>query len=251
MKQNNEWYKNEKKKWNEERIHKVASTLSEKNPDAIIQWAVQEFGSGLALACSFGFEDVSLVHRISCVNKQARIFYLDTDLLFKETYETRDRLAEACGVSFIRVTPAYTLAKQAQLWGEELWKREPDQCCMIRKVEPLRRYLASCSAWITGIRRDQAPSRAQTEVVEWDRQFGLVKVNPLAYHSAKDVWEYIHQHRIPYNPLHEKNYPSIGCIPCTRSVKKGEDPRAGRWSSFGKTECGLHPGGRANRNKKV
>ncbi|SDX42388.1 phosphoadenylylsulfate reductase (thioredoxin) [Marininema mesophilum] len=228
--------------WNEEKVRRVVATLDERDPDQILSWAVQEFGKGVALACSFGFEDVSLVHRLTRIDNEPTIFYLDTDLLFKETHETRDQLIKAYDISFTRVEPAYTLSKQAELWGDELWKREPDQCCFIRKVEPLRRFLAGRDAWITGIRRDQAPSRANAEVVEWDSQFGLVKINPLAYHSAEDVWEYIHQYQVPYNPLHEKHYPSIGCIPCTRSVATGEDSRAGRWASFGKTECGLHQG---------
>ncbi|MFC4077091.1 phosphoadenylyl-sulfate reductase [Salinithrix halophila] len=229
--------------WSREQVAEAAIRLKEADPDSILKWAVGEFGSEMALACSFGYEDVSLVYRLSRIDPEQTvpIFYLDTDLLFPETYETRDRLAGSCGVSFIRVTPAYTLERQAQLWGDELWKREPHSCCLVRKVEPLRRFLKGRTAWITGIRREQAPSRGKAEVVEWDHQFGLVKINPLAYRTSDEVWRYIQERNIPHNPLHDRMYPSIGCIPCTRPVRPGEDIRAGRWSGFGKTECGLHP----------
>jgi phosphoadenosine phosphosulfate reductase len=129
---------------------------------------------------------------------------------------------------------------QVEAYGPELWAIDPDQCCSIRKVEPLKKKLATLTAWITAIRRDQTSARASAGKVEWDRKFQLVKINPIADWSHKDVWNYLFAHDVPYNPLHDRNYTSIGCTHCTRAVRAGEDPRAGRWSGFQKTECGLH-----------
>ncbi|MBI5286258.1 MAG: phosphoadenylyl-sulfate reductase, partial [Deltaproteobacteria bacterium] len=133
-----------------------------------------------------------------------------------------------------------TLEGQARVHGDKLWATNPDLCCKIRKIEPLVEALKGLRCWITGIRREQAPTRANTQVVEWDNKFNLVKVSPLVRWTNKDVWDYIHRNDVPYNILHDKNYPSIGCEPCTKPVKPGEDPRAGRWAGQEKTECGLH-----------
>src|SRR5690606_7399221 len=130
--------------------------------------------------------------------------------------------------------------EQAVQWGDALWQRDPDRCCALRKVEPLTRILSRYAAWITGIRRDQSPSRAHAGIVEWDSKFGLVKFNPLAKWSWDHVWEYIRKNDIPYNELHDRHYPSIGCTHCTVPVMPGEDLRSGRWKSSEKTECGLH-----------
>jgi phosphoadenosine phosphosulfate reductase len=140
----------------------------------------------------------------------------------------------------LQVKSLLTPDRQAELHGDALWAKDPDLCCQLRKVEPLTRVLRSFDAWITGIRRDQAPSRASAGVIEWDQKFGLVKVNPLARWSWADVWTYLRIHEVPYNPLHDQNYPSIGCTHCTAPVSSGEDLRAGRWKNFAKTECGLH-----------
>jgi len=207
--------------------------------EAVIGWAVNEFPN-IAFACSFGAEDVVLVDMIRKIRPETDIFYLDTDFHFRETYETRDRLAERYGLRFIRVSPELTPEEQAARYGEELWKRDPNLCCNLRKVEPLSRFLAGYDAWITGIRREQAPTRANAKKVEYDQKFGLIKFNPLADWKWEDVWRYIREHDVPYNPLHDQNYPSIGCLHCTRPVKPGEDLRAGRWSGTGKIECGLH-----------
>jgi phosphoadenosine phosphosulfate reductase len=129
---------------------------------------------------------------------------------------------------------------QERVYGPELWKRSPDQCCNLRKVEPLRRKLSELSAWVTSIRRDQTADRAVAGKIEWDERFGLVKINPIVDWSSKQVWQYIREHEIPYNPLHDRGYPSIGCTHCTRAVRLEEDARAGRWPGFSKTECGLH-----------
>lgn len=226
--------------WTPEGIAKLADWWEEKTPQELLALAVERFGTKVALACSFGAEDVVLVDMLVKINPEVPIFYLDTDKHFRETYETRDRLSARYGISFVQVKPALTLEEQAARYGERLWERDPNLCCNLRKVEPLARFLREFDAWITGIRREQAPTRANARKVEWDAKFGVVKFNPLADWTFKDVWRYIHENNVPYNPLHDRGYPSIGCECCTRPVKPGEDFRAGRWAGFNKTECGLH-----------
>ena len=136
--------------------------------------------------------------------------------------------------------PAQTVRQQAETEGDRLWAREPARCCERRKVAPLTAVLAGLDAWVTAIRRDQTAARADAQVVEWDDRFGLVKINPLAAWTKTQVWDYISEHRVPYNPLHDGGYPSIGCHPCTSRVADGEDERSGRWRGQDKTECGLH-----------
>ncbi|WP_027091969.1 phosphoadenylyl-sulfate reductase [Cohnella thermotolerans] len=220
-------------------IREKAEEFENASAETVIKWAVETFPN-ITFACSFGAEDVVLVDMIQKIRRSTDIFYLDTDFHFKETYETRDRLSEKYGLTFVQVKPKLTPEEQAAQHGEELWKRDPNACCNIRKVEPLTRILGQYDAWITGIRRDQAPTRANAKKVEYDTKFGLVKFNPLASWTSDDVWDYIRANDIIYNPLHDQNYPSIGCEHCTRPVMPGEDPRAGRWSGFEKTECGLH-----------
>lgn len=221
---------------------RVAAELEGRRPEEVLAWAVERFFPDIALACSFGAEDVALVHMLVRIRPDVKVFYLDTGLFFPETYEVRDRLQERYGIDFVRVAPSLSLEEQARRHGEALWRRDPDLCCRLRKVQPLERALGDLglAAWITGIRREQAPTRANARVVEWDSRFGLVKVNPLVRWTHRDVWEYITAHGVPYNVLHDRGYPSIGCAPCTRPVAPGEDPRAGRWAGFAKTECGLH-----------
>jgi len=183
---------------------------------------------------------VALVDMVARLDRSVPVFYLDTDYLFPETFEVRDRIVERYGITPVALKPLLTIEQQAALHGPDLFGRQPDLCCKIRKVEPLRAHLGNFQAWVTGIRRDQAPTRAGAGLVEWDKVFNLVKLNPLARWTSKDVWAYIRSHDVPYNVLHDRNYPSIGCVPCTRPVKPGEDPRAGRWANFAKKECGLH-----------
>lgn len=221
-------------------IADAAEEFEHKSPQELIDWAVRTFPK-ITLACSFGAEDVVLVDMLYKQHPETDIFYLDTDFHFHETYETRDRIKERYpGIKLIRVQPELTPEEQAQKYGDELWNRDPNACCNIRKVEPLTKVLANYEAWITGIRRDQAPTRANAKKVEYDTKFGLVKFNPLASWTWDDVWAYIRANDVIYNRLHDRNYPSIGCHYCTRPVMPGEDPRAGRWSGTDKTECGLH-----------
>jgi len=223
-----------------DQIREAADRLEVATPEAVLAWALQTFGAGMSLASSFGAEDMCLVHMLCGLTDAPRVFYLDTGLLFPETYRLIEETRARYGLRPIRLTPLFTVEEQAETLGPALWSRAPDHCCGIRKVEPLAHFLRGEKAWITGIRREQTPARAHARVVEADPKFGLVKINPLVRWTNQDVWNYIHAHQIPYNPLHDRGYPSIGCWPCTSAVKAGEDPRSGRWKHFTKTECGLH-----------
>jgi phosphoadenosine phosphosulfate reductase len=205
----------------------------------LLHWGLAEFGRSLALASSFGAEDVVLIDMASRISK-FRVFTLDTNFLFPETYALINEIEARYAVTVERTRPDLTPEAQAAQYGAALWASRPDACCQLRKVEPLKKKLADLAAWVTGVRRDQAPTRANTRKLEWDSKFGLVKLNPFADWTWSQVWDYIRANRVPYNPLHDHDYPSIGCTYCTRPVKPGEDPRAGRWSGFAKTECGLH-----------
>ncbi len=223
-----------------EELKAISDDFENAPPEAVLRWAVDEFGADVALATGFGAEGCVLVDMLARVRPGARMFYLDTDLLFPDTYALIENLSALYGVKFERRATALSLDAQATEHGAELWTRRPDECCRLRKVEPLRVMLAGLRAWITAIRRDQTPARAGAGIVERDAKFGLIKINPLAAWSARDVWEYIAAHDVPYNPLYDFGFSSIGCAPCTTPVRIGEDPRAGRWRGANKTECGLH-----------
>jgi len=206
----------------------------------LIRQGLDAFEHDIAIASSLGAEDVVLIDIAAKSGLPFRVFTLDTDFLFEETYALIDRLQTHYGIAIERCRPALTPAQQANIHGDALWSREPDRCCAIRKVEPLTAKLRELRAWITGIRRDQSSTRANARKLEWDEKFGLWKLNPIADWNTDRVWSYIRTERVPYNPLHDRGFPSIGCTYCTRAVQPGEDPRAGRWSGFAKTECGLH-----------
>lgn len=222
-----------------QRVNELNREMEDHTPQEILRFALETIDK-IAFACSFGTEDVALVDMIVKIRPETRIFYLDTDVLFPETYDVRDRIQEKYNPNLIRCSPLLTLEEQAVKHGDALWASDPNACCNIRKVEPLTRALAGADAWITGIRREQAPTRANAGVIEADHKFGLIKFNPLARWTHKQVWDYIQANEVPYNVLHDQGYPSIGCTHCTRAVRTGEDPRAGRWADFQKTECGLH-----------
>jgi phosphoadenosine phosphosulfate reductase len=218
----------------------ISDQFEKTRPEVVLRWALAEFGTEVALATGFGAEGCVLLSILSGIDPRARIFYLDTDLLFPETYALRDSLEARYGVHFERRATQLSLNEQAANYGERLWERRSDECCRLRKVEPLRQMLSGLRAWITGIRRDQSPTRAAAGIVERDAQFGLIKINPLASWSAQDLKDFIVEHDVPSNPLHDQGYGSIGCIPCTTAVQIGEDARAGRWRGTSKTECGIH-----------
>ncbi len=210
------------------------------SPTQVLQWAFQTFGGTVAISSAFGAEGMVLIDIAFRVHENLRVFTLDTDFLFPETYSLMDRVEQKYGITIERVSPLLSPEEQERAFGAALWRRDPDQCCNVRKVEPLRRKLGELQAWITSIRRDQTPARASAGKIEWDGKFGLVKINPLADWSSKQVWQYISEHDVPYNALHDRSYPSVGCTHCTRAVGPGENSRAGRWAGYSKTECGLH-----------
>ncbi len=222
----------------------ISNEFQVASPEAVLRWAIEEFSPDVALATGFGAEGCALVAMLSAISPGMRIFYLDTDLLFPETYALRDQLEARYGVHFERRATSLSVSDQAAEYGERLWERAPDLCCRLRKVEPLKEMLKGMRAWVTAVRRDQSPERAGISLVERDEKFGLVKINPLANWSARDVWNYIAKHDVPYNALHDQGYPSIGCVPCTTPVQIGEMPRAGRWRGTGKSECGIHERGK-------
>jgi phosphoadenosine phosphosulfate reductase len=205
----------------------------------VLRWAYSEFGDRMCLTCSWQRQSSVLVHMVSELALDIPVVELDTQLFFRETYETRDRLVARYGLDLIR-PEVVSVAQQALNEGPNLWERDPDRCCHIRKVEPLERALAPFDAWISGIRREQSPTRANAQKVEWSERYGVWKIQPLADWDAKRVQAYIVVNEIPYNPLHDAGYPSIGCIPCTRPIAEGEEERAGRWAGSDKLECGIH-----------
>jgi phosphoadenosine phosphosulfate reductase len=205
----------------------------------VLRWAAEEFGERLCLSCSWQKQSSVLVHMVSELGLEVDFVELDTHLFFKESYETRGRLVERYGITLI-VPAVLTIAEQHKREGPNLWETNPDHCCHIRKVEPLLRLLEPYDAWVSGIRREQSPSRAKARKVERSERYGVWKVQPLADWSEKDVWRYILQNDIPYNPLHDVGYRSIGCIPCTRPTRPDEEERAGRWAGSDKLECGIH-----------
>jgi phosphoadenosine phosphosulfate reductase len=205
----------------------------------VMRWAQAEFGDRVCLSCSWQKQSSVLVHMLAELGLGIDVVELDTHLFFRETYETRERLVERYGLTLIR-PDVLTVAEQHKREGPNLWERDPDRCCHIRKVEPLIEALAPYDAWISGIRRDQSPSRANARKVERSERYGVWKVQPLADWSEDDVWRYIVDNDIPYNPLHDVGYRSIGCMPCTRPTRPDEEERAGRWAGSDKLECGLH-----------
>jgi len=208
--------------------------------EEIIAWAADRFGAKLTMATAFGPEGCFIISLLSKIAPGAHVFNLDTGYQFEETLRLRDQLAERYGVHVELRRPELTVEQYEQQHGGPLYVTKPDQCCFDRKIVVLRQAIAGKQAWMTAIRRDQSPDRAGAPIVGWDEKFQLVKVNPLANSTSSDVWKQIVDNDIPYNPLHDQGYTSIGCRPCTRAVMLGEDERAGRWSGSAKTECGLH-----------
>ena len=217
-----------------------ATQLEGSHPADTLAWAADRFAGRITLATSFGVEDCVLISMAAERKLKLEYFTLDTGVLFPETYELWKKIEARYGVKVQGVLPAQTMVEQAVAHGDQLWAREPTRCCNLRKVVPLQAHLKGYAAWVTAIRRDQSKDRAHAAVVEEDARFGLIKVNPLVAWTQKDVWKYVHTHDVPYNPLHDRGYPSIGCTHCTSPVKPGEDPRSGRWRGTEKTECGLH-----------
>ena len=213
-----------------------------KGAKSVLEWAYKRYQEErIVYASSFGAEAIVLIDLISQVKPDAHIVFLDTGLHFLETYEVIDKMeARFPSLKIERKQPALTLDEQGAQYGTALWKRDPNQCCQIRKVIPLREALSSKEAWISGLRREQSPTRQNTEFVNDDAKFGNIKICPLIHWTWDEVWKYIRENNLPYNQLHDQNYPSIGCFPCTQPVGEDGDSREGRWTGMSKTECGLH-----------
>ncbi|WP_165249938.1 phosphoadenylyl-sulfate reductase [Paludisphaera soli] len=223
-----------------EELAEANAALAGASPTEILRWAVERFGSRLTMATAFGPEGCILIHMLAQIGATTRIFNLDTGYQFAETLAVRDRLMEKYGIEIELVSAEKSVPEYEREHGGPLYVRNSDQCCYDRKIVPLRRALEGYEAWITAIRADQSSHRAQAKIVGWDGKFDLAKVNPLLKWTRRDVWAFIVANKIPYNPLHDQGYPSVGCFPCTKAVGAGEDERAGRWAGQAKTECGLH-----------
>ncbi|WP_028048529.1 phosphoadenylyl-sulfate reductase [Cellulomonas sp. URHD0024] len=221
-----------------EQAEQAGRDLEGAHPEEILAWAAATFGDDLVVASSMG--DEILVHMAAKAAPGVNVIFLDTGYHFAETIGTRDYYADFTDIKLLTILPLRTVAEQDAEHGEKLHDRDPNLCCAMRKVEPLERGLAPYTAWVTGMRREDAPTRTDITVVGWDAKRDKVKLNPLAAWTQADVDAYVAENNVVLNPLRQAGYTSIGCAPCTRAVAPGEDPRAGRWSGTGKIECGLH-----------
>jgi phosphoadenosine phosphosulfate reductase len=215
-----------------------AAELDGAGADELLRWTDQHFGRDYIVASNM--QDAVLVDLAAKVRPGVDVLFLDTGYHFVETIGTRDAVEAVYDINVVNVTPENNVAKQDELYGKDLFAREPNDCCRMRKVEPLSKALRGYSAWVTGIRRVEAPTRANAPQISWDKAFGLVKINPLAAWTDEDMQDYIDTNGVLVNPLVFEGYPSIGCAPCTAKPAEGADPRSGRWAGLSKTECGLH-----------
>lgn len=210
-------------------------------PQEVLRWAAQNFGEKLAVVTSFQPTGIVILDMLMSVAPETTVLTLDTGLLFPETYTLMDTLERRFGLRLVRIHPELSVHEQNQVYGSNLWDVSPDQCCHLRKVVPLGQALTDYDAWISGLRRDQSPNRRETPIISWDKRNQKIKLSPLATWTEAMVWSYIHSHELPYNALHDRHYPTIGCYPCTQPVaNETGDLRAGRWVGHRKTECGIH-----------
>jgi phosphoadenosine phosphosulfate reductase len=225
----------------EAELHDLNSRFETLHPRLILRWAAETFGDKLAIVTSFQPTGIVTLHMMSLIAPRTSVLTLDTGLLFPETYALMDELEDRLNLRLTRVKPAQTVDQQAKQYGSALWERNPDACCNLRKVVPLGSALTGYEAWVTGLRRDQT-GRDSTPIIAWDRKYNKVKLSPLANWTEGDIWLYLSDFDLPYNPLHDQGYPSIGCntAVCTQSVPEGSSERAGRWINFDKNECGIH-----------
>jgi phosphoadenosine phosphosulfate reductase len=217
--------------------------LTEAPPEEILAFAFERFRGRIAISTAFGAEGCALIDMAHMVDSSVPIFYVDTGFAFRETNEVKQRIEEKYGIAVQVFRPQLTVPQQAAAHGERLYERDPDGCCAMRKVEPLQRALRALDAWVSARRRDMASTRVALPVLELVVQpdgRDLCKVNPFARWTRKEVWTYLLAHDVPYNPLYDQGYASIGCWPCTRPLRAGEPERAGRWSGTNKVECGIH-----------
>ncbi len=223
-------------------IAEANARLLHATPEEVLQWAASRFHPRLLMATAFGAEGCCIIHMLAEIQPATQLINLETGYQFPETLELRERILARYGIAVEYIYPETTVAEYEAENGGPLHVLRPDQCCHDRKILPLRRAVERINplAWISAIRKDQTADRGKADVVQWDKKFNLVKINPLLNWTKKDVWGFIAKHDVPYNPLHDQDYPSIGCWPCTRPVAEGEDDRAGRWAGKVKKECGLH-----------
>jgi phosphoadenosine phosphosulfate reductase len=221
-------------------IDRVSRSLEQAAPEEILSWAVERYFPRFTMATGLGPEGCVIISMLAKIEPRVYVFNLDTGYQFPETLDLRDRIADKYGMEIDLQKPDVSPEEYERINGGPVYAIDSNRCCHDRKIAVLHRVAAGFDAWATGIRRDQSPTRADTPIVRWDKKFGLVKVSPLATWTKKDVWKRIMDEGVPYNPLHDRGYPSIGCQPCTRPVQGDEDERAGRWSGTAKTECGLH-----------
>lgn len=228
-----------------EEVRALAEKFESASLEEILRWAWERFGARAAIGTSFQGAGLVMIDHARRAGLELPVFTLDTGLLFPETYELKARLEEFWGIAIEGVQPELSVEAQARDFGANLWQAKPDLCCTLRKVEPLRGKFSEIAVWITGLRRQQSEGREKTRILEryhFDvlRDLTILKLNPMANWRREDVWEYIKKRGIPYNPLHDRGYRSIGCWPCTRATDAGENERAGRWTGFDKSECGIH-----------
>lgn len=221
-------------------LERESQALESATPQRILKWAVDRFAPKFTMATAFGPEGMTIIHMLAEIAPETPIFNLETGYQFKETLELRERVKARYGIEVEFKYPEMTVEQYEAANGGPVYKSNPNQCCFDRKLRVLHQAARGQHAWASAIRRDQSPDRAKAPIVGWDRKFQLVKISPLANWTKKEVWSLINQHEIPYNPLHDQGYTSVGCFPCTRATLPGEDERSGRWSGFKKTECGLH-----------
>lgn len=222
-----------------EELDALCARFETAEPQEVVRWAVDTFGDGLSVGASFGgASGMAILHMVAKLKPNVDVFVLDTDYLFEETHETMRRSVPAMGLTNVHSYKSrLSHEDQAAEYGAALWMRDPDLCCELRKIEPNRRALEGKTAWVSGLRRDQSEGRKGTPIVSWNEKFGVVKLNPLATWDEATTWKYILENKIPYNPLLDQGYTSIGCYNCSVPGVQG---RAGRWQGFEKDECGLH-----------
>ena len=228
-----------------EEVRAFADEFESRSLMDILRWTWERFGTRAAVGTSFQGAGLVMIHHAVKAGLPFPVFTIDTQLLFPETYALKQRLEEFFGLEIEGLVPDQTPDQQAADIGPELWKTRPDTCCTLRKVVPLQRKLDTLAVWMTGLRRQQSDTRERTRILElyhFDvlRDHYILKLNPMAPWSREAVWDYIRENKIPYNPLHDRGYRSIGCWPCTRATDAGENERAGRWTGFDKAECGIH-----------
>jgi phosphoadenosine phosphosulfate reductase len=221
-------------------IERLAEGFETSSVEDILHWAVRQFAPHLTMTSSFGAEGIVLIDKLARIAPEIPIIYLDTGFHFPETEELKEQMRARYGLKLIEQRAELSVENQTAIYGDRLFERDPDLCCKMRKVEPLRDALAGYDAWIAALRRDQSPTRASIAKVEWNAKHGMVKINPIADWTKSDVWNYILKQKLPYNRLHDEGYTSIGCRPCTQPTKIGSHERSGRWAGQRKLECGIH-----------